>query len=127
MQAARAMIALRKNDPASAIEGLRPAMRLEPGPPTMLTIYVRGLAHLQAKSGAAAATEFQKIIDRPGVSPLNIVHPLAHLSIARAYIMMGDGARARKAYEDFLTLWKDADPDIPVFIQAKQELAAIRP
>ena len=89
------------------------------------SIYIRGLAHLQAKSGADAATEFQKIIDHPGVGPLNLVHPLARLGLARANVLIGDTVKARKAYEDFLKLWEDADPDIPIRKQAKDELSKI--
>ena len=65
--------------------------------------------------------EFQKIIDRRGVWPAAVHFPLAHLGLARAAALAGDTARSRKAYQDFFALWKDADPDIPILQQAKQE------
>jgi tetratricopeptide (TPR) repeat protein len=123
----RAAIELQRDNPAKALDALRPIEKYEPSPPTTSSIYIRGLAQLQAKSGAAAVGEFQKIIDRPAIVPVAIVHPLAQLGIARAYALMTDNAKARKAYEDFLALWKDADPDIPVLQQAKDELARLRP
>jgi len=122
----RAVIEMQRNNPAKAIELLQPLTKNEPGLPTLPGIYLRGQAHLQAGSGTAAASEFQRIIDHPGVAPLNIVHPLARLGIARAYALMGDKEKARKAYEDFFTLWKDADPDIPILIRAKEEFVKLQ-
>src|SRR5262249_55933199 len=91
----RAGIELGRNnpDPAKALEALRPVEKYEPGPGTLRAIYVRGLAHLQMKSGQAAAVEFQKIIDHPGVNPVNVIHPLAQLGLARSYVFMGDNAK----------------------------------
>jgi eukaryotic-like serine/threonine-protein kinase len=83
--------------------------------------YVRGQAYLAAKQGAAAAAEFQKILDHRGLTAACETGALAHLGIARAYEMQGDSVKARAAYKDFLALWKDADPDIPIFQQAKAE------
>jgi tetratricopeptide (TPR) repeat protein len=125
LQTVRAAIELARNNPAKALEVLRPFENAEVSGGMLRSIYIRGLAHLHAKSGAAAATEFQKIIDRSGVVPLDVVHPLAHLGIARANVLIGDNAKARKAYEDFLRLWKDADPDIPILKQARDELSRI--
>jgi len=88
--------------------------------------YVRGLAQLAAGHGPQAAAEFQKIIDHPGVWPSSPVHSLAHLGLARAYSLAGDKAKARIAYQDFLALWKDADPDVPVLKQAKAEYARLQ-
>ena len=73
-----------------------------------------------------AAAEFQKILDHRGVVVNEPIGALAHLQIGRAYAMQGDTAKARAAYQDFLTLWKDADADIPVFIAAKAEYAELQ-
>ena len=70
--------------------------------------------------------QFQKIVDNRGVVMTDIYWPLAHLGLARAYALQDDKAKARTAYRDFLTLWKDADPDTPIFEQAKAEYAALR-
>ena len=75
--------------------------------------------------GDVAASEFQKIVDHPGIVGTNPIGALAHLGLARAYALQGDTARSRVAYQDFLTLWKDADPDIPVLQQAKAEYAKL--
>jgi serine/threonine protein kinase/tetratricopeptide (TPR) repeat protein len=88
--------------------------------------YVRGQAYLAAKQGAAAATEFQKILDHRGLVGACETGALAHLGIARAHALQGDAVQARAAYKDFLTLWKDADPDIPVLQQAKTEYAHLQ-
>ena len=87
--------------------------------------YLRGTACLAAGQGFAAAAEFQKILDRPSVVSNEIIGVLAHLGIARAYALSGDQSKARSAYQDFLALWKDADPDIPILKQASSEYAAL--
>lgn len=102
----------------------------------MYPVYVRGQAYLAERNGKAAAGEFQKILDHPGVVLMEPIGALAHLQIARAYALeaqtsvgaAADAARAkaRAAYQDFLTLWKDADPDIPVLKQAKAEYAKLK-
>jgi hypothetical protein len=84
------------------------------------------LAYLRLKEGAPAAVEFQKIIDHPGAVVNNPIGALAHLGLGRAYAMAGDNAKARAAYQDFLALWKDADPDVPVLKQAKTEYAKLK-
>ena len=84
------------------------------------------MALLQEKQGAAAAIEFKKIIDRNGVVSDSIVGPLARLGLARSYVLSGDTAKARTAYQDFFALWKDADPDIPILVQAKSEYAKLQ-
>jgi eukaryotic-like serine/threonine-protein kinase len=76
--------------------------------------------------GGAAAAEFQKILDHPGVVVNEPIGALAHLGLARAYAISGDAAKAKGAYQDFLALWKDADPDIPVLKQAKAEYAKLQ-
>jgi hypothetical protein len=75
--------------------------------------------------GAEAATEFQKILDHRGIVGNSLIGALAHLQIARAFALQGDTAKAKAAYQDFLTLWKDADPDIPILKQAKAEYARL--
>ena len=79
-----------------------------------------------AHRGSEAAAEFQKILDHRGVVFNEPIGVLAHLGLARAYAMQGDTAKARAAYRDFLTLWKDADPDIPILKEAKAEYAKLQ-
>ena len=92
----------------------------------MYPIYVRGEAYLAAHQGKEAAAEFQKILDHRGIVLNFPLGALVHLGIGRAYALQGDSAKARAAYQDFFTLWKDADPDIPVLQQAKTEFAALK-
>jgi hypothetical protein len=77
------------------------------------------------KDGPAAAAEFQKILDHPGIVLNFPVGALAHLQLARAKVLAADAESARKAYQDFLTLWKDADPDVPILKQVNSEYAAL--
>ena len=77
-------------------------------------------------SGVEAAAEFQKILDHRGVVGADPVGALAHLQLGRAFALLGDKTKAKTAYQDFLTLWKDADPDIPILQQAKAEYAELR-
>jgi eukaryotic-like serine/threonine-protein kinase len=88
--------------------------------------YVRGQAYLLAHNGTAAAAEFQKLLDHRGIVGNFVTGSLAHLQIGRAYAMAGDTAKATAAYQDFFTLWKDADPDIPILKQAKAEYAKLQ-
>jgi eukaryotic-like serine/threonine-protein kinase len=88
-------------------------------------VYVRGQAYLSAHNGAAAAVEFQKLLDHGGVVANFITGSLSHLQLARAYALQGDTAKAKAAYQDFLSLWKDADPDLPIYKQAKAEYAKL--
>jgi Tfp pilus assembly protein PilF len=85
-----------------------------------------GLAYLQAKHGAQAEAEFQKVVDHRGISPTALVHSLAKLGLGRAYVMTRDTSKARAAYQDFFALWKDADPDIPILKEAKGEYARLQ-
>jgi tetratricopeptide (TPR) repeat protein/predicted Ser/Thr protein kinase len=115
----RAGVALERQDPNRAIELLRAASTVELGLTANLTIflcpaYLRGEAYLMLHDGNAAAAEFQKFIDHRGLVVNFPWGALARLGLARAYAMEGDTAKARTAYQDFLTLWKDADPDIPI-------------
>jgi len=89
-------------------------------------VFVRGEVYLDAHQGNEAAAEFQKILDRRGVVTNEPVGALAHLGLARSYVLQGDSAKAKAAYQDFLTLWKDADPSIPIFIAAKAEYAKLQ-
>jgi eukaryotic-like serine/threonine-protein kinase len=88
--------------------------------------YVRGQAYLLAHDGAAAVAEFQKLLDHRGIVGNFVTGSLAHLQIGRAYAMAGDAAKAKTAYQDFFTTWKNADPDIPVLKQAKTEYAKLQ-
>jgi len=92
----------------------------------MFPVYVRGEAYLATHQGNEAAAEFQKILDHRGIVLNEPIGALAHLQIGRAYALQGDTAKARAAYQDFLTLWKDADSDIPVLIAAKGEYAKLK-
>jgi predicted Ser/Thr protein kinase len=129
----RAQIALSRKDPSKAIQTLQAAAPYELGFVegfvdwiSLYPIYVRGQSYLVAHEGSEAATEFQKILDHRGIVLNELIGALAHLQIGRAYAMQGDTVKARAAYQDFLTLWKDADPDIPIFIAAKAEYAKLR-
>jgi tetratricopeptide (TPR) repeat protein len=128
-----AAIALKRKDPNRAIEQLKDASTIELGPPTSSTltvylcpVYIRGEAYLMLHDGNAAATEFQKFIEQRAVVVNSPLGALARLGLARAYAMQGNTAKAKTAYQDFLTLWKDADPDIPIFIAAKAEYAKLQ-
>jgi eukaryotic-like serine/threonine-protein kinase len=128
----RAAIALERKDPSRAVELLKIASPIELGQPTAaLTIflcpaYLRGQAFLMLHDGNAAASEFQKFIDHRGLVVNFPWAAMARVGLARAYAMQGDTAKAKAAYQDFLTLWNDADSDIPVFIAAKAEYAKLK-
>ena len=127
----QARIALNQGDPSKAIEILQVSAPYELGVSRLLfgalyPVYVRGEAHLAAHQGAEAAIEFQKILDHRGVVGSDPIGALAHLQLGRAYTLAGDKIKAKAAYQDFLTLWKDADPDIPIFREAKQEYARLQ-
>ena len=87
--------------------------------------YLRGLSYLRLGKGAEAAVEFRKILDHKGQTDLLVstLYPLATVGLARAVALSGDAARARKAYEDFFALWRDADSELPILIEAKNEYA----
>jgi DNA-binding winged helix-turn-helix (wHTH) protein/tetratricopeptide (TPR) repeat protein len=128
----RAGVALEGKDPNGAIELLKVASTIELSSATpTLTIflcpaYLRGEAYLMLHDGNRAGAEFQKFIDHRGVVMNFPWGALARLGLARAYALEGDTAKARAAYQDFLTLWKDADPDIPILKQAKAEYAKLK-
>jgi tetratricopeptide (TPR) repeat protein len=128
----RAAVALERKDPNRAIELLKVASTIELGIPTnplsifLCPVYVRGEAYLMLHDGNASAAEFQKFIDHRGLVVNFPWGALARLGLARAYAMQGDTAKARAAYKDFLTLWKEADPDIPILKEAKAEYAKLQ-
>ena len=123
----RALIELQRKAPEKAIEALQAATPYEMGAgQALFPVYVRGLAYLQAKRGAEAVAEFQKIVDHRGINPLAPEHSLAKLGLGRAYALTGDTSKARAAYQDFFALWKDADPDVPILQQAKTEYARLQ-
>jgi serine/threonine protein kinase/Tfp pilus assembly protein PilF len=130
----RAKLALSNGNTSEALESLRAAAPYELGQTTysiyrctvMYPVYVRGEAYLAAHQGSEAAAEFQKILDHRGIVLNEPIGALAHLQIGRAYAMQGDTAKAKAAYQDFLTLWNDADPDIPILIAAKAEYSKLK-
>ena len=122
-----ALTAMNRKAPEQAIEALRSAEPYEFGiGQGLLPIYFRGLAYLQAKRGPEAVAEFQKIVDRRGIDPTGPEHSLAKLGLGRAYVISGDTAKAKAAYQDFFALWKDADPDVPILKEAKSEYAKLQ-
>ncbi len=128
----RAAIEIDRNNPAKAIELLEAAAPLEMGGVSDLEfgylfypVYVRGQAYLLLQQGAEAATEFRKFIDHPNVVANNPLFVLAHLGLARALAVQGQRDKSRVAYQEFFTLWKNADPDIPILQQAKAEYAKL--
>jgi hypothetical protein len=121
-----ALIALNRKAPDQAIDAPRAAAPYELGISQIpLPNYLRGMAYLQAKCGADAAAEFQKIIDHRGIVVPTPEHSLAKLGIGRAYVLAGDTSKAKAAYQDFFALWKDADPDVPILKEAKAEYAKL--
>jgi hypothetical protein len=92
----------------------------------MYPVYLRAQAQLAIHNGAAAAAEFQKFLDHRGVILNFPLGTLARLGLARAYALQGNAAKARASYQDFFTLWKDADPDIPILKEAKAEYAKLQ-
>ena len=123
----QALIALDRKTSDAAIQALQSATPYELGvDQELFPIYIRGQAYLQARRGAEAAAEFQKIVDHRGIAPMVPVHSLAKLGLGRAYALSGDAAKARSAYQDFLALWKDADPDTPILKEAKAEYAKLQ-
>jgi eukaryotic-like serine/threonine-protein kinase len=128
------LLALNDKKPSKAIELLQAAGPYELGATAdsvgfvgaLYPVYVRGEAYLAAHEGAQAAVEFQKILDHPGIVLSDPVGALAHLQLARAYAITGEKTKAKAEYWDFLTLWRNADPDIAILRQAKAEYAKLR-
>jgi tetratricopeptide (TPR) repeat protein len=127
-----ASIAMAQQAPDRAIVALEPCLPYELGAPppgnygTIYPAYIRGLAYMAQKNGLAAVAEFQKFLDHPGVVQNFLLGSLAHLQLGRAYAVSGDAAKAKAAYQDFLTLWKDADPEIPILKEAKAEYTKLQ-
>jgi len=121
-----------RRDPQKAIDALAVSAPFELGETTEVVnfclygVYLRGEAYLATKQGSAAAAEFQRILDHPGVVANEPIGALAHLGLGRAYLLIGETSKAKAAYQDFLTLWKDADPNIPILEQAKAECAKLQ-
>jgi eukaryotic-like serine/threonine-protein kinase len=125
-----AAIELNKGNSSQALVDLEAAAPYELQTATFINYlypaYVRGQAYLLAHNGTAAAAEFQKLLDHRGIALNFVTGVLTHLQLGRAYAMAGDTAKAKSAYQDFLTLWKDADPDIPILKEAKAEYAKLQ-
>ncbi len=125
----RAAIKLRQHDPAAAIDLLRGTAKYDlaftGSFESVYPAYIRGLAYLELGDGQSAAAQFQKLIDNPGFTMRHVTGPLAWLQLGRAQKMMGDEAATRKSYEAFLDLWKNADPDVPIYQRAKAEYAKL--
>ena len=115
----------RNDEVPKALDAYREAARLDSqnAAAHLRTAILLGTRQLKL---AEAATEFQKILNHRYVVVGDPIGALAHLQLGRAYAMQGDKAKAKAAYEDFLTIWKDADPDIPVYKQAKAEYAKLK-
>jgi serine/threonine protein kinase/tetratricopeptide (TPR) repeat protein len=123
----RATIELKRGNPMRAVGLLASVTPYEAGwGDSFLAAYLRGQAYLAAHHSQEAAAEFQKILDHRGVVLDSVIGALAHLLIGRAYATIGNTAKAKSAYQDFLSLWKDADPDIPILIAAKSEYARLQ-
>jgi serine/threonine protein kinase/tetratricopeptide (TPR) repeat protein len=126
----RAAVKLQQHDPEAAIALLRETVRydlaINDSFDRLYPAYIRGLAYLESGDGRSAAGEFQKLIDNPGLCWEYITGPLARLQLGRAERLMGDNASARKSYEEFLSIWKDADADLPIYRQAKAEYAQLQ-
>jgi tetratricopeptide (TPR) repeat protein len=126
----RAAVKLQSHDPNAAIRLLRETVQYDLAYTEsfdfLYPAYIRGLAYLQLGDGRSAAREFQKLIDNPGLCWEYIIGPLSRLQLGRAQKMMGDNTPARKSYQEFLNIWKDADPDLPIYRQAKAEYAQLQ-
>lgn len=121
----RARVQLTRNQPGQAVDTLKPALPYELGMMWQTVpfrpIYLRAQAYLRAGDGAQAANEFKKIVEHRGVDPLSPYYPLAHLGLARTAVLTSSKDESRHRYEQFFSMWKEADPDIPALQQAKLE------
>ena len=132
----RAVLALNRAETRRAAELLQAAAPHELGIPlsavsglfgALYPVYVRGQAYLAANKATEAAAEFRKILDHRGIIVSDPIAALSHLQLGKAYALAGDKAKARSAYQDFFTLWRDADRDIPVLNEAEGEYAKLVP
>jgi eukaryotic-like serine/threonine-protein kinase len=124
----RGAVALQEGNGAKAVEALAPAAPYELGRGDVIWLYpvfVRAQAYLAARQSTAAVAEFQSLLDHPGLVLNDPIGALAHLGLARAYAQSGDTAKAKTAYQDFLALWKDADPQLPLLQQAQLEYSRL--
>jgi tetratricopeptide (TPR) repeat protein len=121
----KAAIELQRNNSEAALELLKPTERYESAA-GFSSQMLRSLVYLKLEQGAHAEAEARKVLDHRGQSPLSTLTPLAHLALARASAMQGDTAQARKSYQDFFTLWKDADADMPSLVAAKREFQKLK-
>jgi hypothetical protein len=129
----RALSALNQQQAQKAIDLLKTAAPFDLSCPgswsgffgNMYPVYFRGVAYLAARHGPEAAAEFQKILSHPGFMFSDPAAMMARLQLGRAWVMAGEVAKAKIAYQDFITLWKDADPDVPILKQAKAEFAKL--
>jgi hypothetical protein len=127
----RALLALNHRKPLNAVELLQTTIPYElgmdeSGVGTLYPAYVRGEAYLAARQGREAAVEFQKILDHRGIVVSDPIGALAHLQLGRAYVLSGDKTKAKTAYQDYLTLWKDSDGNIPILKEAKADYAKLQ-
>jgi serine/threonine protein kinase/tetratricopeptide (TPR) repeat protein len=127
---ARAISELQRSNPGRAVTALEPSVPYElgsgPSGAGYWPMHIRGQAFLKEHEVAKAAAEFEKILDHRSLDPTSPLYSLARLGLGRAYALQGEKAKARTAYQDFLALWKDADPDIPILQQAKTEYAKLQ-
>jgi tetratricopeptide (TPR) repeat protein len=127
-----AAIELSRGNSSQALVYLEAAAPYELGGPpplqegTLYPAYLRGQAYLLAHNGTAAAAEFQKLLDHRGIVLNFVTGAIAHLQIGRAYAMAGDTAKAKAAYQEFFSIWKDSDAEIPILKQAKAEYAKLQ-
>src|SRR5439155_8625525 len=128
----RAAIELQRGQPAEAVELLASASPYERAYPE--AVYLRGLAYLRLRKGVEAASEFRKILDHKGASwgstwrypNWGLYYSISYLGLARGSVLAGDAANARRAFQDFFALWKDADQDLGILIEARKDYAALR-
>jgi serine/threonine protein kinase/predicted Zn-dependent protease len=127
---ARASNQIKANQAAQAVSNLEAAIPYELGGPpngaVYWPMYVRGEAYLSLHDGAKAAAEYQKILDHGGIAPSMPLYTLARLGLGRAYAAQGDKVKAKQSYQDFFAAWKDADPDVPILKEAKDEYAKLQ-
>jgi len=126
----QAGVQILKNQPDQAISALEPLRAYEfgigPHGTSVGAVYLRGLAYMGNHDGAKAAAEFQRLLDHRGAAGFDVEYPVARLNLARAYVLQGDMAKAKTTYQDFFAAWKDADPDIPVLVQARAEYEKLK-
>ena len=129
---ARSALALNSGNAQAALDALTAAAPYELGHTNedftfaVYPVYFRGQAYLAAKNGDGAAGEFQKILDHASIVGNEPIGALAHLGLGRAYVLSGESAKAKTAYQDFFALWKNGDPDVPILKEAKAEYAKLQ-